>query len=151
MQETQVWFLGPEDPLEEEMATYSSILAWIIPWAWEPGGLQSMGLRRVGHDWAIDTYIDYSIQMQQLLKCTRTILNSQPIFWDISLRKFKKIEIVKYLLWPRDMKLHLQEESWKNHKYVETKQYVTEQLFDQWRSEMRIKKYLRTKGNESAI
>ena len=48
--ETQVRFLGWEDPLEKEMATYSSILAWKIPWTEEPGGLQSMGLQRVGHD-----------------------------------------------------------------------------------------------------
>ena len=43
MQETQVRFLGQEDPLEEGMATHSSILAWRIPWTEEPGGLQSMG------------------------------------------------------------------------------------------------------------
>ena len=43
VQETQVQSLGQEDPLEEEMATHSSILAWRIPWAEEPGGLQSMG------------------------------------------------------------------------------------------------------------
>ena len=42
--------LGWEDPLEEGMATYSSILAWRIPWTEEPGGLQSMGLQRVGHN-----------------------------------------------------------------------------------------------------
>ena len=42
--------LGGEDPLEEEMATHSSILAWRIPWTEEPGRLQSMGLQRVGHD-----------------------------------------------------------------------------------------------------
>ena len=42
--------LGWEDPLEEEMATHSSILAWKIPWAEEPGGLQSTGSQRVGHD-----------------------------------------------------------------------------------------------------
>ena len=42
--------LGQEDPQEEEMATHSSILAWKIPWTEEPGGLQSMGLQRVGHD-----------------------------------------------------------------------------------------------------
>ena len=42
--------LGWEDPLKEEMATHYSILAWIIPWTEEPGGLQSMGLKRVGHD-----------------------------------------------------------------------------------------------------
>ena len=42
--------LGREDPLEEEMATHSSILAWRIPWTEEPSGLQSMGSHRVGHD-----------------------------------------------------------------------------------------------------
>ena len=47
MQETQVKSLGQEDPLEKEMATHSSILAWEIPWTEEPGGLQSMGLQRV--------------------------------------------------------------------------------------------------------
>ena len=48
MQETRVQSLGLEDPLEKEMATHSSILAWKIPWTEEPGGLQSMGLQRVG-------------------------------------------------------------------------------------------------------
>ena len=46
----QVQSLGQEDPLEKEMATYSSILAWKIPWTEEPGGLQSMGSERVGND-----------------------------------------------------------------------------------------------------
>ena len=50
MQETWVQSLGREDPLEEEMATHCSILAWKIPWTEEPGWLQSMGLHRVGHD-----------------------------------------------------------------------------------------------------
>ena len=50
MQETQVQSLGREDPLEKEMATHSSILAWKIPWTEEPGELQSMGPQRVGHD-----------------------------------------------------------------------------------------------------
>ena len=49
MQETWVRFLDWEDPLEKEMATYSSILARKIPWTEEPGGLQSMGLPRVRH------------------------------------------------------------------------------------------------------
>ena len=44
MQETWIRYLGQEDPLEKEMATHSSILAWSIPWTEEPGGLQSMGL-----------------------------------------------------------------------------------------------------------
>ena len=51
MQETWVQSLGWEDPLEKEMATHSSTLAWEIPWREEPGGLQSMGSHRVGHDW----------------------------------------------------------------------------------------------------
>ena len=55
MWETQVWSLGREDPLEKGMATHSSILAWRIPWTEEPGGLQSMGSQRVGHDWATNT------------------------------------------------------------------------------------------------
>ena len=49
MLETQVRSLGQEDPLEKEMATHSSILAWRIPWTEEPGGLQSAGSQRVGH------------------------------------------------------------------------------------------------------
>ena len=51
-QEMQVWFLGQEDPLEEEMATYSSVLAWKIPWTEEPGRLQSIGLHRIRHNWS---------------------------------------------------------------------------------------------------
>ena len=50
MQETRVLSLGQEDPLQKEMATHSSILAWKIPWMEEPGGLQSMGLQRVRHN-----------------------------------------------------------------------------------------------------
>ena len=52
MQETRVWSLGREDPLEKEMAIRSSTIAWKIPWTEEPGRLQSMGSQRVGHDWA---------------------------------------------------------------------------------------------------
>ena len=51
MQETWVQFLGWEDPLEKEMATLFSILAWRIPWTEEPGELESMGSQRVGHDY----------------------------------------------------------------------------------------------------
>ena len=52
MQETWFQSLGWEDPLEKEVATHSSILAWRIPWTEKPGGLQSRGLQRVGHDLA---------------------------------------------------------------------------------------------------
>ena len=57
MQEIQVRSLGWEDPLEKEMATHSSILAWRIPWTEESGGLQSMGSQRVGHDLVTNTFI----------------------------------------------------------------------------------------------
>ena len=50
VQEIWVQSLGQEDPPEKEMATHSSILAWEFPWTEEPGGLQSMGSGRVGHD-----------------------------------------------------------------------------------------------------
>ena len=50
MQETWVRSLGQEDPLEKEMATHSSTLAWKIPWTEKPGKQQSMGSQRVGHD-----------------------------------------------------------------------------------------------------
>ena len=51
MKETMVWFMGWEDPLEKGKATYSSILAWRIPWT-----IQSMGSQRVGHDWVTFTF-----------------------------------------------------------------------------------------------
>ena len=50
MQGTQVQSQGGEEPLEEEMATHASILAWEIPWTEQPGGLQSIGSQRVGHN-----------------------------------------------------------------------------------------------------
>ena len=57
MQEMQVWSLDWEDPLEDEMTTHSSILAWKIPWTEEPGGLQSVGSQRVRYNW--DTHTVY--------------------------------------------------------------------------------------------
>ena len=55
MWETWVWSSGWEDSLEKELATHSSILAWEIPWAEEPSGLQSMGSQRAGQDWVTNT------------------------------------------------------------------------------------------------
>ena len=57
MWETQVRSLGGEEPLEKELATHYSLLAWRIPWTEEPGGLWSMGSQRVGHNWATNTHI----------------------------------------------------------------------------------------------
>ena len=59
MQKTQVQSLGWEDPPEKEMATHSITLAWKIPWMEEPGKLQSMGLHRVGHNWATSLSLSF--------------------------------------------------------------------------------------------
>ena len=64
MQETQVWSLYQEDPLEKERATHSSILAWKIPWTEEPSGLQSLGSQRVGHNWRLSIR-NLSVQEQE--------------------------------------------------------------------------------------
>ena len=56
MQETRVWSLGQEDPLEKEMAIHSNSISWKMPWTEEPGRLQSMGSQRVGHDWATSLF-----------------------------------------------------------------------------------------------
>jgi len=56
MQETWAQSLGQEDSLEKEMATHLNILAWRIPWTEEPGGLQSMGSQRLGHDCMANTH-----------------------------------------------------------------------------------------------
>ena len=70
-QETKDISLGQEDPLEEEMATHSSILAWRIPWTQEPSGLQSMGLQRVRYDLATKHayMIDFSSVAMKVLDC----------------------------------------------------------------------------------
>ena len=74
MQETWVQFLIWEDPLEEETATYSSIPAWRISWEEKPGGLQSMGLQRAGHDWATEhsmhtACMNYTESWQKVREC----------------------------------------------------------------------------------
>ena len=63
MRETQVRSLGREDPLEKEMATHSSTLAWRIPWTEEPGGLQSTGSQGVRHDWAASIHFCNSVTL----------------------------------------------------------------------------------------
>jgi len=72
-----VWSLGWEDPLEEEMATHSSIFAWEIPWTEEPGGLQSIGSQRVGHDWSdlACTHKDFLIFCGLLGKSVESLLS----------------------------------------------------------------------------
>ena len=62
MWETRVQSLGREDPLEKEMVTHSSILAWRIPWMEKPGRLQSTGSQRVGHNWATSLSLFYKLE-----------------------------------------------------------------------------------------
>ena len=87
MRETWVWFLGWEDPLEKELATHSSTFAWRIPWKEEPGRLQSMGLQRVGHDWATSLHFEVfgiiSVIMAGLTWCLETCLSLLILFFDI--------------------------------------------------------------------
>ena len=94
-----VWSLGQEDPLEEGMATHSSILAWKIPWTEEPDWLQSMQLQRVGHDWVtkhtyayiwgqLYGYVTCVVIQHPMLRCSQCwlilccyYLASLPHFW----------------------------------------------------------------------
>ena len=76
MQETRVQSLGQDDPLEKEMATHSSILAWRIPWTEAPDGLQSMVLQRAGHDWATNTQNGKKLEIQ-FLSCASYISSAQ--------------------------------------------------------------------------
>ena len=64
---SDVWSLNQEDPLEEEMATCSGILAWDIPWLEEPGGLQYVGSQRVEHNW-VNTWKQWYIYILHLNK-----------------------------------------------------------------------------------
>ena len=84
VQETWVWFLGWEDPLEKEMATHSSIHAWRIPWTEEPGRLQSMGLQRVGHDWATSLSFFFSffkVYSLYALDISWLMINNNSVHW----------------------------------------------------------------------
>ena len=82
MQETHVQTLGQEDPLQKEIATHSSILAWESPWTEEPGGLQSTWLQRVGHNWSDTAHTNHqwerwiSMLVQQVLERTWESLSS---------------------------------------------------------------------------
>ena len=81
-QKTWVWSLGQEDPLEEEMATCSSILAWKITWTEEPGGLQSMGSQRARHSWVTErTSAVYSAPNYKDLDCFPQTFHTLPSQW----------------------------------------------------------------------
>ena len=81
MLETWVRSLGGEDPLEKEMAIYSSTIAWKIPWTEEPGRLQSMGLQRVRHDWATSPYLTLTVStFLPLFICSVILLFQKNVF-----------------------------------------------------------------------
>ena len=106
MRETQVQFLGWEDPLEKEMATHSSTLAWRIPWTEECGRLHSMGLQRVGHDWATSLSLFLSIrQGWQRILCqvgeTLGINSYENEGYKIRIRYREKIKLEVALHWSK--------------------------------------------------
>ena len=93
-QETWVWSLGWEDPLEKEMTTHSSILAWRIPWTEKPGRLHPMGSQRVGHDWITNTFtLNFSLKLQHSIKIIF-------IIWQKEGKVYKfYLLIILYQLW----------------------------------------------------
>ena len=96
MRETQVRFLGWEDPLEKDMATHSSTLAWRIPWKEEPGRLQSMGLQRVRHDWVTNYY--YPLIIQYALDFWVITKNLFLVTWSFQQTGFGQAEFQQFSL-----------------------------------------------------
>ena len=93
MWKIHVRYLGWEDPLEKEMATHSSTLAWKIPWTEEPGGLQSMGSQTVGHDWATSLSFfpsktkNYTVLLMRKYEEVKLVFK----YWDLNTLKFNHI------------------------------------------------------------
>ena len=81
MQETQARSLGWEDPLEKETATHSSTLAWRIPWTEEPGGLQSTGSQRVGHDWVTSLHSSFFFHCIFVWSHVTSFCSFSPLFY----------------------------------------------------------------------
>ena len=98
-----VWSLGQEDPLEKEMATHSSILAWRIPLTEEPGRLQSMGLQRVVHDWS---------NLAQHSTAPRKETQTWALHW-----KFKFVSLGQPVTLTLTMFLPLGESKWNSKSY----------------------------------
>ena len=122
MQKTRVWSLGKEDPLEKEMATHSSVLAWKIPGTGEPGGLLSMGSQRVGHDWGAElngtellgrkvmTNIDSILKSRDITLPTKVHLVKAMVFpvimygcesWTVKKAEHQRMEAFELWCWRR--------------------------------------------------
>ena len=84
MQETWVWFLGQEDPLEKEMAAHSNVLAWRMLWTEQSSELQSMGLQKVTQDWVTDTFT-LSVLCLSFLSCEVSAVKSVNILMGVFL------------------------------------------------------------------
>ena len=105
VQETRVWSLGWEDPLQKEMATHSSTLAWKIPWREEPGELQPMGLQSVGHSWATSLskkvlgsmILSWAITLRPQPPSTNEFSSHAPRFWNFELLEVKCGSLCLYL------------------------------------------------------
>ena len=94
MQETRVRSLVWEDALVKEMATPSSILAWKVPWTEEPGGLKTMGLQRVGHDRAINTWtwsLSVRTSSQELARTSSKFLKNPLVIHPSEVLSLKKL------------------------------------------------------------
>ena len=102
-QETRVQSLGCEDPLEMEVATHSSILAWKVPWVEEPGGLQSMGPQRVEHDWVTE---------HTLFRLEAIWITAKEQFLSVSFPHFHLLKTFKpmYLLYLKNFYLSFKEQ-----------------------------------------
>ena len=98
MQETGIRTLGQKDPLENEMATYSSILAWKIPWMGEPGSLNSTGSQRIGHNWTtslsfLESRIDLICLQDRRILLDVLPFNSKVMFSCLRMKSYKLWEL----------------------------------------------------------
>ena len=101
---------GREDPLEKEMVTHSSILAWRIPWMEKPGRLQSMGSQRVGHNWATSTQLDSILKSRDIILSTKVRLVKAMAFpgvmygcesWTVKKAECQRIDAFELWYWRR--------------------------------------------------
>ena len=105
MQQTHPWSLGWEDPMQKEMATHSSILAWEIPWTEKPGSLQSMGVQKVRHNWVTKQQSKFSIRSPFISHHSTegdSVLTLVWIMFDftsLSCSVLLKIEIYVFAVW----------------------------------------------------
>ena len=101
MQEMRVQSLGQEDPLEKGIVTHSSILSWRSPWMEEPSRLQSMGLQRAGHDWAVSLSLSFSHEIRRwLLLGWKAMTNLDSVLKSKDITLLTKVHKVKAMVFP---------------------------------------------------